>query len=67
MPLNEMTDGEFHHDVLELVHRKFGPEGLTRFFAIYGNHLGGYTRDRHIWLDGVTIEQIVAESQAQAA
>ncbi len=65
--LKEMTDGDFHHDILELVHREFGPDGLTRFMRVYGNHLGDYTRDRHIWLDGITIEQIVAESQTKAA
>ena len=69
--LADMTDGDFHHDVLELVYSKFGGEDLTRFYAIYGDRLGDYTRDRHIWLDGLTIEQIMeqagAESQNKAA
>ena len=67
----ETTDGEFHHDVLELVHRGFGPEGLTRFFALYGNHLGDYTRDRHQWLGEQTLDpdedQPQPESHTQAA
>ncbi len=56
-----LSDGEFHHDLLELVHREFGRDGLERFFHNYGDKYGDYTRDRHIWLDGVTMEQIVED------
>ena len=64
--LADMTDGDFHHDVLELVYGKFGGEGLSRFFEIYGNELGDYTRDRHIWLGNLTTEQIAQQSEAES-
>ena len=58
-----LTDGEFHHDLLELVHREFGLDGLSRFMTLYCEGKGDYTRDRHIWLDGLTIEQITEQAQ----
>ena len=64
--IREMTDGQFHHDLLELVQREFGPEGLTRFMRVYGNGLGDYTRDRHIWLDGLTPEQVEQQVKAES-
>jgi hypothetical protein len=63
--LEKMTDEEFERHTLELLTKELGPYGMARFLSTYRTGTGDYTRDRHKWLDGVTVEEILKESQSQ--
>jgi hypothetical protein len=43
---------------LDALSRELGPDGLIRFFQVYGLGQGDYTRDRHKWLDSTSVEGI---------
>jgi hypothetical protein len=62
--LEKMTDEEFERHTLELLREELGPYGLARFLSTYRTGTGDYTRDRHKWLDEVTMEEILKESQS---
>jgi hypothetical protein len=61
--INAMTDDEFERYALGIVHRELGVYGLARFIRVYRSGAGDYTRDRHQWLDGVKVEDVVAQLQ----
>jgi len=63
--LEEMTDEQFERHTLGLLQKELGPYGMARFLRTYRSGSGDYTRHRHKWLDGVTIEEILKESQSQ--
>jgi len=64
MTMTEMTDEQFRQHVAEILCRELGIDGYARFLRIYCTGNGDYTRDRHKWLDGVTIEEILKESHS---
>jgi len=37
---------------------KLGPVGMIEFIRQFDPGYGDYTKDRHAWLDGLTIEEI---------
>jgi hypothetical protein len=60
-PIDAVTDEQFELYVLRILQRELGVYGFVRFLRTFRASSGDYTRDRHLWLDGVTIEQILAE------
>jgi hypothetical protein len=56
-----MSDEEFERHALGVLSRELGVDGLARFLRIYRSGSGDYTRDRHRWLDGATVQEIMAE------
>jgi hypothetical protein len=46
---------------LDALSRELGPDGLIRFFQIYGLGVGDYTRDRHKWLSKTSVDEISAK------
>jgi hypothetical protein len=62
--LDEMTDEQFERHTLGLLQKELGPYGMARFLRTFRSGTGDYTRDRHKWLDRVTIEEILKESQS---
>jgi hypothetical protein len=64
-PLEEMTDEEFERYTLGLLQKELGPYGMARFLRTFRSGPGDYTRDRHKWLDGLTIDEILKESRSQ--
>jgi hypothetical protein len=52
---------DFERHPLAALQRELGLDGLARFLRVYRSGAGGYTRDRHAWLQGVTIQEIMAE------
>src|ERR1035438_5752733 len=58
--LEKMSD-EDYEDALAILHREMGLDGLARFLHLYRPGTGDYTRDRHQWLEGATIQDIMAE------
>jgi hypothetical protein len=70
IPLEETSDEDFERHALAILQRELGLDGLARFLRIYRSGSGDYTRDRHRWLEGATIQEIMAEverSQKPAA
>jgi len=61
IPLEKMADEEFERHALSVLRRELGLDGLARFLRLYRAGGGDYTRDRHRWLDGATIQEIMAE------
>lgn len=61
IPLENMTDEEFERHALSVLRRELGLDGLARFLRVYRAGSGDYTRDRHRWLEGATIHEIMAE------
>ena len=60
-PLEQLSDEDFERHALAVLGRELGLDGLARFLRLYRPGPGDYTRDRHRWLDGVTIREIMAE------
>ena len=61
IPLEKMSDGDFERHALAIPQRELGLDGLARFLRLYRSGAGDYTRDRHRWLEGTTIQEIMAE------
>lgn len=61
--LDTMNDEDFERHALAILKRELGLGGLARFLRVYRSGPGDYTRDRHRWLEGATIRDIVAEAE----
>ena len=61
IPLEKMTDEDFERHALGILRRELGLDGLARFLRVYRAGGGDYTRGRHRWLEGATIDEIMAE------
>jgi hypothetical protein len=57
--IEKMNDDEFRRHALTILERELGVYGLARFIRVYRTGTGDYTRDRHQWLDGLTVDDIV--------
>ena len=64
IPLEQMTDEQFEQHALSVLHRELGMYGLARFLRIYRAGTGDYTRDRHEWLKGLTVQQLAQEFES---
>ena len=56
IPLDSMSDDDFERHALAVLRRELGLDGLARFLRLYRSGAGDYTRDRHRWLEGATIQ-----------
>jgi hypothetical protein len=61
IPLENMSDEDFERHALAILQREMGLDGLARFLRLYRSGSGDYTRDRHRWPEGATIQEIMAE------
>jgi hypothetical protein len=61
IPLEKMSDEEFERHALAILQRELGVDGLGRFLRLYRAGSGDYTRERHRWLAGATIPDILAQ------
>ncbi len=43
---------------VEILNREMGPTAMIRFLQQYESGYGDYSKERHQWLDKVTIEDI---------
>jgi len=64
IPLDEMTDEQFGELARSILARELGPEGLVRSLSLVGD--SDFTRDRHLWQDGITMDEILADCQNQS-
>ena len=61
--LEEMTDEQFERHTLGLLQKELGPYGMARFLRTTRSGSGDYTRDRHKWLDGLSMDDILKDIQ----
>jgi len=61
IPIEKMNDEDFERHALAILRRELGLDGLARFLRLYRSGTGDYTRDRHRWLEGATLQEIMAE------
>ena len=59
--VDKMTDEELQQRALGVIGRELGAYGLARFLRTYRNGSGDYTRDRHEWQDGLTVQDVIAQ------
>ena len=62
--IDRMTDEDFERHAFAILKRELGLDGLARFLRLNRAGSGDYTRDRHRWLDGATIENIMADVES---
>jgi len=65
IPLENMSDEDFERYALAVLRRELGLDGLARFLRLYRSGTGDYTRDRHQWLAGASIHEVMAEIERQ--
>ncbi len=58
-PLEKMSDEDIERHGLAILQRELGLHGLARFLRLYRGGTGDYTSDRHPWLEGTTVDEIV--------
>ena len=63
--IDKMTDEDFDRHALTILQRELGLDGLARFLRLNRAAGSDYTRDRHNWLDGATIDDIMAEVKSR--
>jgi len=64
---NQLDDVAFQSDVYKMIERELGMSALLRFIRLTHPKSGNYTEDRHQWLDGVSLEEFLAEVKSQEA
>jgi hypothetical protein len=62
--VDNMTDEDFERRAFAILQRELGLDGLARFLRLNRAGSGDYTRDRHQWLGGTTIEEIMADLES---
>jgi hypothetical protein len=65
IPLDQMTDEQFEQHALSVLHRDLGVYGLARFLRVYRGGTGDYTRERHQWLKGLTVQELAQEFETR--
>ena len=48
---------------IEALTEKLGPIGMIEFMRQFDSGYGDYTKERHAWLDNVTVEEISNETK----
>ena len=61
--LEKRSDEQFERPTLGLLQKELGPYGMARFLRTSRSGSGDYTRDRHKWLDDVTMDDILKDIQ----
>jgi len=59
--IHSMTDEEFDRHTFAILRREIGLDGLARFLRLNRAGGGDYSGDRHLWLEGKTIQEIMAK------
>ena len=59
MVRKSMSLREIRQEGVQALLDRLGPAGTVRFLQQYELGRGNYTKERHQWLDGVTIDDVV--------
>jgi len=62
-PVEEMTDEQFERFTLSVLAKELGPLGMARYLRTFRAGNSDYTRDRHKWLDHLTIDEILEQAR----
>jgi hypothetical protein len=62
--IDTMNDEQLERHALTILQRELGVYGLARFLRVYRAGTGDYTRDRHLWLDGLSIKDALLDVSA---
>jgi hypothetical protein len=61
-PVEEMTDEQFEQFTLSVLAKELGPLGMARYLRTHSSAGVDYTRDRHRWLDHLTMDEILEQA-----
>ncbi len=61
MVRKSMSLREIRQEGIQALLDRLGPAGTVRFLQQYELGPGNYTKGRHQWLDGVTIDEVVED------
>ena len=61
--IEEMTNEQLEKHALDILAKELGPLGMARYLRMHGAGNSNYTRDRHKWLDHLTIDQVIEEAR----
>ena len=64
--IDSLDDLEFERRTLAAIRQELGLGGLARFLMTYRSGISDYTRDRHQWLSGLTLEDLDREPLPKA-
>ncbi len=59
----EMTVDEIRTVGLQAIANELGPVGLVRFLQLFETGKGDYSKERHQWIDKLTVEEIYQSIQ----
>ncbi len=62
-----LSDPEVRRAGLEALSERLGPAGLIRFLRMFDPGRGDYTAERHKWLDGLTVDDIIRSIEERRA
>ncbi len=60
--MDKMTDEQFEEKAFAVIVREFGLGGLARFIRLHRSGPGDYTAERHRWQSGLTVDDILRDS-----
>lgn len=61
----ELTSEQTRKKGIEVLARNLGPVDMVRFLQQFELGAGDYSRDRHAWLDGFTVGDIVKAAKSR--
>jgi hypothetical protein len=53
-----MTQDEIYRQGLQALRERLGPAGMIRFLQQFETGQGDYARERHRWVDGLTLDDL---------
>jgi hypothetical protein len=63
MVRKNMTPQDIRREGLQALLDRLGPAGTIRFLQQYESGCGDYTAERHKWLDGLTVDEILEDGR----
>ena len=60
-----MTQMEIYETGLEILSREMGAVGMIRFLKKFKKGKGDYTKERHQWLENLTIDDVINLAKAE--
>ncbi len=61
--VDSMTDDEIREAGLDALVAALGPVGMARFLQLLRPGIRDYTAERHKWLDGLTLDDLIREAR----
>ena len=62
--VSTMTPVQIQQTGMEILVREMGTAGLVRFLQQFDSGHGDYTAERHQWLDNLSVDDVLAQMQA---